>query len=806
MGDPSSAGGNNSPDLLAALWRYRWAVILSAIAGAVIGFLVFLKMPETYESATRLMVESDQPAILDTMTGDLVGGVPSIEILESQLFSDRVVAMTFQDPRMVPFHEEFEGNVSNFISVAQKSMELESEIQDVRSAQSLVAVLRFQHTDPELAEAAVKSFSDALQKFFNERHKNSRGDLIRLISVAIEQLHPKMSELERQYRDFRRDAPLVWNADGAAINPHRERQLFLVGRRSELVEQMRQKAVLLAAVKSISGQTEDPRISLNVISQLFNIRVNLPYSSEQAAKHLEAEDTKLGQLQIDEQLVPLFIERSKLASQFGAEHPTVRDLDKELSMMKEELQRIVTEQISRVLELRAENQIELSDPAQEAQEAVDAILVAAEAEVNLVGAQINELEKQIEDEKIAAIKLAKFEQDDAGMLREIERNHELMSQLEEQMARVSLTEESGGTRVVELTAPSMAYLISPMIIKCLGIGIFLGLALGSGLSLLLEKNANTFRDPDEISEMLGAPVLTHVPFFKARPKRVKQGEEDVYQSLDNSLAVLHHPASVAAEAIRSCRTAVFFDTASIEGGKVIQVTSPLPGDGKTTVAGNLAVSIAQSGKRVLAIDGDLRRPQLTDNFVMQDQMGLTNVLNGDCDPSDACHDTPVPTLHVMPSGPIPANPAEALTLPEMGELLDLLREEYDYIVLDTPPLLVVTDPSIVASLVDGVVMTLRIRRKSKPNAKESVNILRAVGGNLLGVVINNSDESGSSDGYKGYGYYRYGHYTGRYHRRKSGDGKSHRRSNKDSKTPMVIEGRGVSMRKPRAAEVVRSEE
>ncbi len=246
-------------------------------------------------------------------------------------------------------------------------------------------------------------------------------------------------------------------------------------------------------------------------------------------------------------------------------------------------------------------------------------------------------------------------------------------------------------------------------------------------------------------------------------------ENDSYQEIDPGMAALHMPASVAAEAIRSLRTSVFFETAG-EGGKIIQVTSPLPGDGKTTIAGNLACSIAQSGKRVLAIDCDLRRPQLTDNFAMSDEIGLTNVLNGECDPSEASHATPLPSLFVMPSGPIPANPAEALTLPEMAELLESFRKQYDYIIVDTPPLLVVTDPSIVASLVDGIVLSIRVRRKSKPNARESVNILRAVGARIIGVVINNSDDVASSDGYRGYGYYRYGRYSQRYTAKKDANG------------------------------------
>ncbi|GAA4455996.1 polysaccharide biosynthesis tyrosine autokinase [Novipirellula rosea] len=796
----SSAGGD-SQDMLAALWRYRWAVLLPAIAGAVCGFLVYQRTPETFKASTRLMVESDRPAIMDTMTGDVIGGVPSIEILESQLFSDRVVKMAFEDEQLAPFRDRFENDSRVFLGSAHESLSIESDVRDLRNTQSLVAELSFMHTDPELCLASVMSFSDALQAYFQEKHKSSRGELLRLITVAIDQLHPKMSELESQYREFRRDAPLAWNSAGEAINPHRERQLFLVGQRSELIEKMRQKATELSAVKAIASDSNDPLVALNIIGQLLDVKITLPDSATALANNLRDGDAQLAELELDQQLIPLMIERNKMANEFGASHPTVKQLDTELDMMKSELRRIVLEQTERILELRKENEVEVINPAEKAKEAISTVVVAGEAELQLLKDQIAEVDQQIADEKAASITIAKFEQDNAGMLRELERNRELMNQLEEQMARVSLTEEEGGTKVNELTAPSAAYRVGPSLAKTLGIGTFLGLALGAGLALLLEKNANTFRDPDEIAELLGVPVLTHVPFFKGRIRRPAKGEINPFKDLDPGIVVLHQPASVAAESIRSCRTSIFFELANVEGGKVLQITSPLPGDGKSTVAENLACSIAQSGKRVLVVDCDLRRPQITDNFNMLDKLGLTNILNGDCEPSDACHQTPLSTLHMMPSGPIPANPAEALTLPEMGELIDLLREEYDYVILDTPPLLVVTDPSITAGMADGVVMALRVRRKSKPNAKESVNILRSVGANLFGMVINNSDEAGSSDGYKGYGYYRYGRYTNRYYRRKGGD--DARRETSKMAKPVVVGGRGLAgMPKPKKAEVV----
>ncbi|TWT52653.1 Tyrosine-protein kinase ptk [Rubripirellula amarantea] len=792
--DASRSGnefGDNgeSADLLAALWRYRWAVILPAIVGAVAGLLVFLKTPETLMSSTKLMIESDRPAILDSISGDVIGGVPSIEILESQLFSDRVVSMAFEDERMQPYREQFDNSFRAFLATAIESLKLEPEVSDIRNAQSLIAVMSFQHTNADLCENAVKSFNDALEDFYNERHKSSRDELLRLITVAINDLHPKMNELENKYSQFRTNAPLAWNNEGEAINPHRERQLFLVAKRSEMIENMRAKAAQLAAVEAIAKQATNPIIALSVIGQMYSVKISLPNAGSSGDREIREADGQLAMLELDQQLVPLMIKRNQYANEYGEGHPTVKQLDAELTMMKAELKRIVTDQTSRLLELIEQSQANASDPVGQAKEAVAAVIYAAKAELSLLNDQIKETDAQIEVEKQGAIELAKYEQQNIGMMREVDRYRELMNQLEEQMARVRLTEEEGGTRLSNLVAPQPAVVIGPSLLKSLAIGTFLGLMLGSGLALLLEKNANTFRDADEIATMLGVPVLTHVPFFKAKQRRTKKGEINAYADLDPSLLVLHQPSSVAAEAIRSCRTSVFFDTVGIDGGKIIQVSSPLPSDGKTTVAGNLACSIAQSGKKVLAIDCDLRRPQLTDNFAMQDKLGLTNVLNGQCDPVDACHQTPLATLRVMPSGPIPANPAEALTLPEMVELLDLMREEFDYIVIDTPPLLVVTDPSITASMADCVVLTIRIRRKSKPNAKESVNILRSVGANLLGVVINNSDEAGTSDGYRGYGYYRYGRYTSRYSRR---SGKSSGGTNaREEYTPMVVEGRGV---------------
>lgn len=779
-------GKHETTDMLSAVWRYRWAVLIPTVLGLVGGLLMYLKTPETFESSTRLMFEANRPAVINTMTGDVVGGVPSVDILRSQLFSDMVVLNAFQNPNFEIFRDRIQGGAATFAGMSASSLRFETDLEDVRSASSLVATLSFQSTDPDLCEGAVKSFSDALQDMFAEKHKSSRSELIRLITVATDQLQPKMTKIEQQYRDFRTQAPLVWNEQGEAVNPHRERQLYLTGRRSELFEELRKRSIELTAIETISTEAKDPLVRLSIIGQLVGKTFAIPHVTS-FNQDMRESDTELKQLELDQKLVPLMIERNKYAAEFGEQHPTVKALDTELTMMKSELTRLVTEQTQRILQLMEENRVEGVDPAVRAKEAVDVILVASRAEVGLLKDQIADIDAQITAEKNEAIKLAKFEQENMAMLREIDRSRQLSNQLEEQMARIELTEEEGGLRVTELRAASHAYRIGPNMLKMLGIGAFLGIAIGFGLAVLLEKNANTFRQPDEVINAVGAPILTHVPFFKGKVRKGKSDNPNPFEGLDPHLAVVHMPSSVPAEAIRSCRTSIFFELAGIRRGKILQVSSPLPGDGKSTISGNLACSIAQSGKRTLLIDCDLRRPQITDNFASAEKRGLTDVLNGTCDYDHAIHDTPLATLKLMPSGPIPANPAEALSLPEMSELLELLRNEFDYIVLDTPPLLVVTDPSILASMADGVVLALKIRRKSKPNVMEAASILRNVGARVLGVVINNSDESNASDGYKGYGYSRYARQTNRYYRSWSETGA---RGEKKLRVPVIVSGRG----------------
>jgi capsular exopolysaccharide synthesis family protein len=219
------------------------------------------------------------------------------------------------------------------------------------------------------------------------------------------------------------------------------------------------------------------------------------------------------------------------------------------------------------------------------------------------------------------------------------------------------------------------------------------------------------------------------------------------------LVTVHRPKSSEAEGYRGVRTQIFFSTQG-RGHQLIQVTSPNPGDGKSTLASNLAVSIAQSGKRVVLLDADFRKPRVHKLFALPaTENGLASVVAGETTLLSALCPSGIPNLDILPCGSRPANPAELLTSPAFHFVLVDLKAQYDFVIVDTPPVLAVSDPMAVASRVDGIILVIRMTNRARPAAERAREQLGAIGANVLGVIVNGTGPSGpgSDAGYK-YGY------------------------------------------------------
>jgi capsular exopolysaccharide synthesis family protein len=278
--------------------------------------------------------------------------------------------------------------------------------------------------------------------------------------------------------------------------------------------------------------------------------------------------------------------------------------------------------------------------------------------------------------------------------------------------------------------------VAPQPLRNTGLGLVLGLVLGIGAAVLREVLDTSVKTASALAELTGAPVLSTVP-VDAQARRAP-------------LILAGSAGSVRAEALRQLRTNLRFVNVD-EPARTIVVTSAVPGEGKSTTACNLAIVFAEAGKRVVLVDADLRRPRLAEYLGLEGAVGLTNVLAGQVDMDDAVQEWGDNGVFVLPSGSIPPNPSELLGSRTMASLLATLRESFDMVIVDTPPLLPVTDGALAATLVDGTVLVSRCGKTSAAQAREAAEALAAVDAKVLGCVLNMAPRK-ARDAYAYYGY------------------------------------------------------
>lgn len=297
--------------------------------------------------------------------------------------------------------------------------------------------------------------------------------------------------------------------------------------------------------------------------------------------------------------------------------------------------------------------------------------------------------------------------------------------------------DEGGEPAVLVSIVDQAFTpqrpISPNVRQNIALAGILGLAGGIGLAFLFDRLDVTVKGKDEIDRTLRVPVLATVPKIQTR-------REELYLEGDNQ--------SVFAETFRKLRTAIQLYGTESEA-RTILVSSPRAREGKSTTAINLAAVYAYSGSRTILVEADMRRPKLHEHFSATDLNGFTMALLGRISLDQAALPTSIANLSCIPAGAIPPNPAELLSSRQMRRLLDDLRLRYDTVVIDAPPLLPVADATTIAPRVDGVVVVARVKQTKREELKESVELIRNVGGNLLGVVLNavDMDLSGSDYSY-----------------------------------------------------------
>lgn len=432
-----------------------------------------------------------------------------------------------------------------------------------------------------------------------------------------------------------------------------------------------------------------------------------------------------------EEQADLKIQVAELSTQFGPSYPKVAQLNSQLQEVETQTQLEMKKVIGRV---RSQ------------------YLTALQRE--------NMLHAALDKQKQEANKLNESAIEYSLLKRDLETNRTLYEGLLEKLKEAGVTAGLRSTNIRNVdvaripTAPS-----EPNVPRNLTFALALGLTTGIGLAFLLEGMDNTVRTPEQAQMISGLPPLGIIPLGSrnsesgSRPTLSVTSSKEVVELVTQS-----RPQSQMAESYRALRTSLLLTSLGAPP-KVILITSALPQEGKTTTSINTAIVLAQKGTRVLLIDADLRRPSIHKTLGIGPKTGLSNVLTGNATLQQATiRSSILPTLFVLPAGPPPPNPAELLASSNMRDILAELREQYDHIVVDTPPTLSVTDAVVMSTRADAVVLVIRSGQTTKQALRRSREILTQVNARIAGVLLN-AVNLNSPD------YYYYYEYQGKYGQR-----------------------------------------
>lgn len=427
---------------------------------------------------------------------------------------------------------------------------------------------------------------------------------------------------------------------------------------------------------------------------------------------------------------------SGLSSSYGPEWPAVKKLRSQIAELRQQLASQEREAVSETrqqYELAQRRYTDLESATSEQRKLVD--------KLNEDSIQYNILKREADSNKALY--------------------QELLQRLKE--AGVSAGLRSSNIRVAD-QADVPRFAASPKKARSIVLGLFLGLFVGIGAVLLAETLDNSVKTVDEMSEVYGLPVLGVVPHFrltdghkglrKALTLRRNEPERPILVAADGNGNGHRMPQAI--EAYQSLRTSLLLSHSGTPP-QTILVSSSLPAEGKTTTAANTALALAQSGMRTALVDLDLRKPAVDRLFGVPSELGMSTFLSGNSDLSSQIIRTAYPNLFVVPAGPQAPNPAVLIGSERMTDALQLLGEYFTYVVFDSPPVLQLSDALLLSPHVDGVILVVRSSRTPRKALLRARSQILHAGGRLLGVVVNDVDQTELA-----YGYYSYGAYYERY--------------------------------------------
>lgn len=710
---PGGAVAVASASLFEIAWRRRWVIAAVTVAALAAAFLYVMKATPIFTSTSRLYVEQVGPQIMNEREGVVTQSKNYLYTQAEILGSTPILTEVTANPavrKMKTF-----ADVDNTMVFLKKSLDVKVGAKD-----DIISV-GLDSPYPEEAAGVVNTVVEAYTNYHANRKKSTSSEVLKILQNEKSKRDTELGVTNKKILDFKTANPAL------------------------TIEDERGGNVMIQALTKLSAALAEARVATINAKASFEAAKLLTGDPDKLQRFAEAQLERGYRISMEQEKTQLTGELHDLELQLAdwqqkatPDHPAVLGLQAKIAQLKAKLDEQGRKTAEDFLEVARQQW-----------------LIAQQAETEMDTA-FNQQLTQAQQVNTKAAELA-------ILTSEKERTEKLLDILDSRIKELNVTEDTGALNisVLEVARPEEKP-SKPQKTRIMAMALVLGLMVGFGLAMLLDWMDHRLRSADEISAVLGAPVLGIVPTMSSRESRIERGQKAHRES-----------SSSIAESYRTIRTAIYFGVPD-GGARTILITSPAPGDGKSTAASNLAITMAQAGQRTLLIDADFRKPVVHEIFEIDDQRGLSTTLTGQLADGLAVQASQVPGLDLLPCGPVPPNPSELLNSEAFAALLRKLAAEYDRVVIDSPPVMPVTDARILGALCDVTVLVLRAERSTRKASEQARDGLLSVGARLLGVLVNDVPRGRDRYGYYGgYGYYgQYGHY-GRH-------GKNGREGAKDS--------------------------
>lgn len=675
--------------ILQTLARRWYFVLASLVLGAGGSALYIWKAPRIYEATATIEV-SRPPRIIE-----------SKELLEeSGEFLQKQCAMIQSGPILAGALENTPGldRLGTFTEAAESAVAYLRDHLDAVVGRAGLIQVSCESPYPKDAEQVVGAVVDAYSKRANEQKKGVVREVLALLQRELVTWDGRRKQKQAAVFEFQQSQLFPFRSKHPELSFRGEKGSMAVARLLSLNE-----ALTTAAIETIKAESNYKHMQAmakdpNQVKQLVDAQ-----RARGGSIYVETEDARL-----EGERNSLEVQLRMLREDRKGQHPAIQRLEKRIAEINAKLR-------DRNQKF-ANAQVAIAKQEYETAKTKEATLRQQEAGQRKKVTELNQ----------RAVELAKLESELAGLQSEYEETRGFVKVLENRINEINIAEDTGSISVTIVEpAHTPEEPKSPNVFRAAGIGVIAGLVLGIALALLRDRLDYRLRTTDEVEYLLGAPVIGAIAEMPGKRREVVARAQKVLQA----------PRSPFAEAYRAVRTAVYF---SRRGGpcKTVLVTSPDRGEGKSTLVSNLGIAMAQAGHRTLILDADCREPVQHAFFELPSQRGLSSVLLDGTPLQEAICPTHVPRLDLLPCGPRPDRPSEMLNGEGFRDLIARLREEYDYVLLDSPPVTRVTDAQILGAVTDLTVLTL-LYNESTSRATESARLnLIGVGARILGAVVN----------------------------------------------------------------------